>query len=184
MIDLGRWTATGKSAETLQKHCKLKFSNHCQPSKVCRILLWSSQTMSRFKYTHRLRNNVRTSVNSIRLPRMTDHKCTWSVGVAKSTCMNTISFSWCLTYLTTRVWTSQFLFSISSLCTSSSQPIFFPHYFSPTSYICTTQPGFESSLENTFSWFFDLFLVLGMTLHILKMTTQNLKWWDVCPLNI
>ena len=60
---------------------------------------------------------------------------------------------------------------------SSSQPIsFFSRLFFPTLLIrvCTTQPVFESSLDNTFSWFFDLFLVLGMTLHI-KMTTQNLS---------
>ena len=38
---------------------------------------------------------------------------------------------------------------------SSSQPIsFFPHYFPSTSYIRTTQPGFESSLESAFhDWF-------------------------------
>jgi len=70
-------------------------------------------------------------------------------------------FLWCMTSLTTQVWTSQFLFS---LCTSSSQPfshflvtfffhIFFSHFFFHTSYICTTQTGFESSLENSFSWF-------------------------------
>ena len=44
-----------------------------------------------------------------------------------------------------------------------NQFLLFPTIFSPTSYVCTTQPGFESSLENTFS---DLFLVLDMTLHI------------------
>ena len=68
----------------------------------------------------------------------------------------------------TQVRISQSLFSLFSLRTSPSQPIsFFFHYcFSPLHIIiCTTQPGFESSLENTFSWFFDLFLVLGVTLH-------------------
>jgi len=66
-------------------------------------------------------------------------------------------------------------------CTGSNKPIFFfsllyarilvSQFYSPVSfptYICTTQPGFESSLENTFSWFFDLFLIVGMTLHILR----------------
>jgi len=36
--------------------------------------------------------------------------------------------------------------------------------FSPTSYLSTTKPGFDSSLENSFSSFI---FVLGMTLHIL-----------------
>jgi len=86
----------------------------------------------------------------------------------QSTCMNTNSI--------TPARTSQFLFFFSSLCTSSIQPIsFFFHYFSTTSYICTTQPAFESSLESTFHDSFDLFLVLGMTLHIVKMTTQKSK---------
>ena len=60
---------------------------------------------------------------------------------------------------------------------SCSQPIsfFFPLFFPPTSYIWATQPGFDSSLKNTFSCFFDFSLVLGMTELILKMTTQNVK---------
>ena len=44
-------------------------------------------------------------------------------------------FLWCMTSLTTQVWTSQFLFS---LCMSSSQP--FSHFL-------------FTFLENTFSWF-------------------------------
>ena len=35
------------------------------------------------------------------------------------------------------------------------------------------------SLNYFFPHFFSFFLVLGMTLHILKMTTQNLKCLDV-----
>jgi len=93
------------------------------------------------------------------------------------TCMNTISFSLVHDILTRGFKLANFFFSLFSLCMSSSQPIsfFFPTIFSHTSYICTTQPVFESSLDNAFSWFFYLFLVLGMTLNIFKMTTKDLS---------
>ena len=90
-----------------------------------------------------------------------------SYRLERSTWMNTI-FSLVHDYT---VQTNQFLFPLFSLCMSSSQPIsfFFPTIFSPT-YVCATQLGFESSLENTFS---NLCLVLGMTLHILWHTIYS-----------
>ena len=58
-----------------------------------------------------------------------------------------------------------------------NQFIFSPTIFPPAPYICTTQPGFESSLDHFHDWF-----VFGIRhdLANLKMTTQNLhiKCWN------
>ena len=89
--------------------------------------------------------------------------------LVQSTCMNTLVQFLCMTYLTTHRFKLVNFFFLSFLYARVlvSQFLFFFHYcFSPLHIIiCTTQPGFESSLENTFSWFFDLFLVLGVILH-------------------
>ena len=81
---------------------------------------------------------------------MTDHKCTWSVGMTNQHAL-----------LFPGVWllwrTSQFLFLsflYSQLLHVVNQFLFPPTIcFFPASYICKTQPGFESSLESTFSFF-------------------------------
>ena len=114
---------------------------------------------------------------SVHLPRMTHHKCTWLVGVTINMHEYNLLFSgaW---HLTTHGFKPANLFFLSFLYAwvLVNQFPFFPRLFFPhTSYICTTQPVFESSLDNTFSCLFDLFLVFGMTLHILNMTTQNLS---------
>jgi len=85
-----------------------------------------------------------------------------------------------MTYLTTRgLKLANFFFSLFSLCMSSSQPIsfFFSTIFSTL--LIYAQPNLYLNLAWTTHFhvffFFDFFLVLGMTLHILKMITQNLS---------
>ena len=130
------------------------FSDVCLTyySSVC---AWLVEYPYRKYPNNRHRNNMQILVNFIRLPRMTEHKCAWSVGVTDQhawiqSSMNTLSGAW-------HIWLhgfepANFFFSLFSSCTSSIQPIsFFSPLFFPTSHICTTQPGFESSLENTYS---------------------------------
>ena len=59
-----------------------------------------------------------------------------------------------------------------------TQFLFFPNFFFPTMYVLVyVQPNLDFNLawRIHFNDFLDLFLVLGMTLYILKMTPKNLK---------
>ena len=87
---------------------------------------------------------------SICLPSMTDRKGTWSVGVTDQTCTNTISFAWCMTYLTTRVRTSQFLFSpffYEQILVT--QFLCFPTFFPPSLYMFNPTWILISLVEHT-----------------------------------
>ena len=98
---------------------------------------------------------------------MTDHKYTWSVGMTNlHAWIQSPSLVHDIFDYTCRFESVSLYLSLFSLCTSQTISFFFQYCFSPLLIILsTTQPGFESSLENTFSWFFDLFLVLGVILH-------------------
>ena len=101
---------------------------------------------------------------------MINHKCTWLVAIGLNDQHEWIqSFLW---YMTTQFKPTNFFFLsflYAWVLVNQFLFFFFPTIFSPT-YVCATQLGFESSLENTFS---NLCLVLGMTLHILWHTIYS-----------
>jgi len=102
---------------------------------------------------------------------MTDHQCPWSVGVTNQHAWIQSPFSGAWHFRLHWFELSNFFFSLFFLYARVLVNQFL--FFSPL--LMYAQPGFESSLEKTFSWFFDLFLVSGMTLHIVKITTQTLN---------
>ena len=77
-------------------------------------------------------------------PRMTDHKCTWSVGVTNQHAWIQSPFLWCMTSWTTR-FKPAIYFPPFSLCMTFGQPIFFsPLLFLPL--LIYAQPNLDLNL--------------------------------------
>jgi len=61
---------------------------------------------------------ISVKAGRLRPPRKTDHKCTWSAGMSNQHARIQSPFLLCVTYWTTWIWTSQFLFLLFWVATA------------------------------------------------------------------
>ena len=146
------WCRPGQAQSPPGRSCGLPSSCHGENPTQCGSEIWLFRTDFEIMYRH-------WSIPYVHLKWLTIYIC---IGVTNQ-------------HEYTLAQTSQFLFVCEWVLVNQILSFFSPHYFFPTSYTCTTYPGFESSLKNTFSWFFWFVFGVRHDRAYLKMTTQKSK---------